>query len=161
VTEAAAQSKPISVVVRQARLDDLPAIVALFAEDAVGGHGDTVDHSAMPDYRAAFDWIEASPSDRLHVAELDGQVVGTFQTTRIVSLAARGSASVKISSVQTRSDMRGLGIGATMMRVAIDNARETGAATIQLVSNLRRVDAHRFYERLGFERSHAGFRMTL
>ena len=40
-------------------------------------------------------------------------------------------------------------------------AREAGAAVLELTSNLRRVDAHRFYEREGFARSHAGFKKRL
>src|SRR5690606_26314645 len=123
---------------------------ALFAADTVGGHGDTTDPAALFAYRAAFDRIAASPNDTLYVAEFDGEVVGTFQTTLIVSLSGRGNSSVKISAVQTRADMRNRGIGAAMMRFAVERTAEAGAAHVQLASNALRADAHRFYDRLGF-----------
>ena len=67
------------VAIRVARRGDVPAIVALFAADSLGGHGDTTDPDALADYFAAFDRIAASPHDRLYVAELGGEVVGTFR----------------------------------------------------------------------------------
>ena len=92
---------------------------------------------------------------------MTGAVVGTFQTTMIISLLARGSKSLTIEAVHTSAEMRGKGIGAAMMRFAIEQARGAGARLVQLSSNNARSDAHRFYERLGFVRSHAGFKMKL
>jgi len=150
-----------AVAIRIARREDVPAIVALFAADTLGGHGDTSDPDALADYIAAFDRIAASPHDRLYVAELDDRVVGTFQTTLMVSMSGRGSASLNVEAVQTRADMRGHGIGEAMIRFAIAKAVEAGVKKVQLTSNLLRTDAHRFYRRLGFEQSHAGFKMKL
>jgi GNAT superfamily N-acetyltransferase len=149
------------LLIREAREDDVAAIVALFAGDTLGGHGDTMAPDALPDYVSAFRRIAASPNDTLYVAELGGAVVGTFQTTMITSMIGRGSKSMKIEAVHTSSVMRGKGIGAAMMRFAIGRARDAGARSIQLTSNTARADAHRFYERLGFVKSHAGFKMAL
>lgn len=148
-------------VIREARPDDLAAIVALFADDTLGGHGDTSDPGALPRYRAAFERIAASPNDTLFVAEIGGDIVGTFQTTLITGMSGRGAASLKVEGVQTRADMRGRGIGAAMMHFAVDHAGICGAASVQLASNAVRTDAHRFYERLGFARSHVGFKLKL
>lgn len=149
------------LVIRPARRDDVAALVALFAADSLGGHGDSTDPAAFPDYFAAFDRISASANDRLYVAELGGAVVGTFQTTLITSMSARGSTNMNVEAVQTRGDVRGKGIGEAMMRFAIERAKEGGARQVQLMSNNSRVAAHRFYERLGFARSHAGFKLKL
>lgn len=149
------------LVIREAQRADVPAIVALFAGDAVGGHGDSADPSALPDYVAAFDRIEESPADRLFVAVLDGAVVGTFQTTLTPMMSGRGRLVLTVEGVQTRADRRGLGIGAAMMRHAVALGRETGAGLVQLSSNAARTEAHRFYERLGFARSHVAFKMKL
>jgi GNAT superfamily N-acetyltransferase len=149
------------LTIRPAERRDLPALVALFADDPVGGHGDTTDPAAFPAYQAAFARIEASPNDRLYVAELAGAVVGTFQTTLITSLNGRGATTMKVEAVQTRADRRGQGIGAAMIAFAIEHAREAGATSVQLTSNLKRADAHRFYRRLGFAHSHAGFKLVL
>lgn len=161
VAEVEVEASGISIVIRPARREDVAALAALFAADSLGGHGDTVDPAAMPGYLAAFDTIAASANDRLWVAEIGGAVVGTFQTTLITSMSARGSSNMNVEAVQTRGDMRGRGIGEAMMRFAIERAREAGARQVQLTSNNSRTDAHRFYERLGFAGSHAGFKLKL
>lgn len=155
------QTELQGLLIRLAREEDVPAIVALFAADPLGGYGDTTDTAALPDYLKAFRRIAKSPNDTLYVAELAGEVVGTFQTTLITSMTARGSSNLTIEAVQTRSDLRGKGIGAAMILFAIEQGQEAGARLVQLTSNAKRVDAHRFYERLGFIRTHAGFKMKL
>ena len=149
------------LIIRTARAEDVPAIAALFAADEIGGHGDTTDEAALPDYLAAFRAIEASPTETLYVAELDGEVVGTFQTAILTKLVGRGARSMLIEAVQTRSDMRGRGIGAVMINHCLEEARRQGLNAAQLTSNMARLEAHRFYERLGFEKRHLGFRMKL
>jgi predicted N-acetyltransferase YhbS len=151
----------IEVLIRPAKRSDIAAIVALFADDAVGGHGDTTDESARPRYEAAFGRIAASPNDMLYVADWKGEVVGTFQTTLVTTMSGQGSSSLTVSAVQTRADLRGHRIGEQMMRFAIEEAQAKGARLVQLMSNAKRADAHRFYERLGFAKSHAGFKMKL
>lgn len=149
------------LVIRAALEADVPALVALFANDDVGGHGDTIHPDALPDYERAFRRIAASPNDTLYVAELAGEVVGTFQTTLITSMTGRGATNFTIEAVQTRSDLRGRGIGAAMIGYAIEKAREAGASLVQLTSNNKREAAHRFYRRMGFAQSHTGFKMKL
>ena len=105
-------------------------------------------------------WNGETLGTRLHTWRF-GKIVGTFQTTMIVSMNGRGGKKLMIEAVQTRSDMRGQGIGSAMMRFAIEQARATDARLVQLTSNKARADAHRFYERLGFVQTHAGFKMKL
>jgi GNAT superfamily N-acetyltransferase len=149
------------ILIRQARREDLPALVAMFAADALGGHGDTTDPEAFADYVRAFVAIEASPDQTLYVAERRGEVVGTFQTMVTTSLTGRGSSAMIIEAVQTRADMRGQGVGALMIEFAIAEAKGRGIGRVALTSNAVRKDAHRFYERLGFKPSHLGFKMAL
>ncbi|HEV7320261.1 MAG TPA: GNAT family N-acetyltransferase [Ensifer sp.] len=149
------------LLIRKAERKDLAAIVALFAGDQLGGHGDTIDPAAFGDYVAAFEKIAASTLQTLYVAVLGDEVVGTFQTALHTTLSGRGSSSLIIEAVQTRADMRGRRIGERMMRHAIAEAKDRGAAKVRLTSNALRSDAHRFYERLGFVRSHFGFLMPL
>ena len=150
-----------NLFIREAREADLPALIALFASDPLGGHGDTLDAEAFPRYLAAFNTIAASPDQTIYAAELDGTVVGTFQTMFTTSLTGRGSSSLIIEAVQTRNDLRGQGIGAKMIEYCIADARQRGVRLVQLTSNATRKDAHRFYERLGFKPSHLGFKMAL
>lgn len=48
-----------------------------------------------------------------------------------------------------------------MMEFAINAACERGCSMVQLTSDKSRKGAHRFYERLGFERSHEGFKLKI
>lgn len=149
------------VSIREAREEDLVALIAMFAADPLGGHGDTTDPQAFADYARAFATIVASPDQVLYVASHRGEAVGTFQTMITTSLNARGSSAMIIEAVQTRPDMRGQGIGALMIEFAIAEAKSRGVRLVQLTSNATRLDAHRFYERLGFKASHIGFKMAL
>jgi GNAT superfamily N-acetyltransferase len=152
---------PVGLVVRRATPEDLPGIVAVLADDDVGGHGDTLDPDAAPAYETALAAILANPNERLFVAVLDGEVVGTFQMTFIRTLAHRGRLRAVVEAVHVAAARRSRGIGAAMMARAMAEARTSGAGVVTLTSNKRRLDAHRFYERLGFARSHEGFKMEL
>lgn len=147
--------------IRLAERGDVAAIAAMFAQDTLGGHGDSAEAADLPLYLAAFEQITASPRDALFVAVLSGEIVGTFQTTLITSMTGRGSTSLVIEAVHTRVDMRGKGIGEAMIRHAIEQGRARGVRLVQLMSNAARTDAHRFYSRLGFIQSHLGFKMKL
>jgi GNAT superfamily N-acetyltransferase len=147
--------------IREARSSDVAALVAIFAADELGGHGDTTAPEIFGKYLRAFERIASSPDQTLYVAERDGQVVGTFQTMVVTSLIGRGSSSMIIEAVQMRGDMRGQGIGAQMIEFAIAEAKRRGLRLVQLTSNASRTDAHRFYDRLGFKQSHLGFKMAL
>lgn len=146
---------------REATIEDLPALVALFADDVVGSHNDTKDIVALPIYESAFATIQSSPNDLIFVGSTNGEIVATAQVTFVTSLVGRGSTRMIIEAVQTRTDMRGKGIGALLIAHCLQAGRQRGAASAQLTSNNKRSDAHRFYERLGFEKSHAGFKLKL
>jgi GNAT superfamily N-acetyltransferase len=149
----------LELLIREACEDDISGIVACLADDTVGGHGNTIDEAARPGYLAAFTRIAASPNDRIYVAELEGEVVGTFQTTLITVMNLDGRPDMTIEAVHVRARVRGKGVGTAMIRFAIEEARRAGVRLVQLTSNAKRVDAHRFYERLGFVKSHVGFKM--
>ncbi|WP_416796255.1 GNAT family N-acetyltransferase [Ciceribacter azotifigens] len=150
-----------AVTIRKAGHDDVPAIVAMFANDSLGGHGDTTDPVALPGYMAALRRIEQSPNETLHVVIKGGEVVGTFQTLITTTLTGRGGSSMIVEAVHTRADCRGQGIGEAMIRFCLEEARRQGLRQVQLTSNAKRTDAHRFYGRLGFEASHIGFKLKL
>ena len=152
---------PGGLQIREARTEDLPALVVLFASDTLGGHGDTTAPEALDHYRAAFAAIAEDPRVRLYAAELDGRVVGTFQLMFVTSLPGRGAKRALIEAVQVDESLRGRRIGEAMVRFAIEKAAAEGAATLALTSSKLRTDAHRFYRRLGFANSHEGFKIVL
>lgn len=147
------------ISVRLARRDDVVMLVEIFAADDLGGHGDTTDPAILPRYIDAFEAIERSPSEVLYVAEWDGVIAGTFKTTELVTLTGRGRRTLLVQTVHVRADLRGRGIGHEMMQFCIAEARRSGIAAIALSTNRLRGDAHRFYERLGFEQTHLGYKM--
>lgn len=160
-TTPARESSSGKIIIRCASIADLPAIIAMFASDSLGGHGDSIEPQYLPAYRQAFEGIMASPNDTLYVVEREGDVLGTFQITLLTTLTGRGVPVLNIEAVHTRKDCRGQGIGEAMIRHAIEEGRARGARLVQLTSNASRMDAHRFYERLGFTPSHLGFKMKL
>ena len=147
-----------SVILRRALPQDLSAIVGLLADDSISAsRGDADRPEDRPAYERAFAAIDADPAQQLLVAtSLLGDVLATMQLTVIPGLARVGSSRLQIEAVRVRSDQRGRGIGGAMIRWAVHMAPSFGAALVQLTSDAARVDAHRFYERLGFTASHVG-----
>lgn len=148
------------LVMRRAREDDLAAIVIMLVQDQIGG-ADDAGPPLDPAYLAAFRAIDASPDQLLMVAEFEGRIVGTMQITFIPGLLMRGAWRGQIEAVRIDSSVRGQGLGSRMIEWAVDRCRERGCALVQLTSNNARTDAHRFYERLGWSKSHAGFKLML
>lgn len=111
--------------------------------------------------RDAFAAITAHPDSELLVATLEGEVIGTFQLTFLPGLSSDGAWRAQVEAVRVRDDLRSRGIGAQMIEWAITRAREHNCWMIQLTSNRARIDAHRFYERLGFKASHVGMKLYL
>ncbi|MEU4567660.1 GNAT family N-acetyltransferase [Micromonospora sp. NPDC023956] len=147
------------LVFRTAVRADLPAVVALLADDLLGRDRE----AAVVDgaYERAFADIAADPRNELVVAEQGGEVVGCLQVTYIPGLGRHGAERALVESVRVRTDRRGSGIGRALMTWVIDRARERGCALVQLTTDKRRADAHRFYLGLGFAASHEGMKLPL
>ncbi|MEV4147254.1 GNAT family N-acetyltransferase [Amycolatopsis sp. NPDC049691] len=145
--------------IRRARRDDIGAIVRMLADDQLGATRD--DPGDLEPYLRAFEDIDADPNQFLVVLTFDDEPVGTLQLTVIPGLARRGALRGQIEAVRIHADHRGSGLGADLVRWAIDESRRRGCALVQLTSDVARTDAHRFYERLGFVPSHTGFKLKL
>jgi GNAT superfamily N-acetyltransferase len=145
--------------VRRATRADVGAIVELIAADQIGA---TRDGGDLAPYERAFDAIDADGAQLLVVVtDATDAVVGTLQLTFIPGLARRGGLRAQIEAVRVRSDLRGRGLGHALCAWAIDEARRRGCALVQLTSDKRRDEAHRFYGRLGFDATHEGFKLRL
>jgi GNAT superfamily N-acetyltransferase len=145
--------------IRSARLEDVPAIVALLADDTLGARRE--GDPSSPAYAAAFADIAADPRQLLAVGTLDGEIVATMQLTIIPGLSRQGAKRALIEAVRVHGDQRGRGLGRQLITWATDEARAQGCAVVQLTTDRSRVDAHRFYESLGFEASHVGMKLAL
>jgi GNAT superfamily N-acetyltransferase len=147
---------------RVATRADVPAILALLEDDEITrSRMAVVPENADAVLWRAFDAIDADPHNELIVADEDGAVIGTCQLTFTPGLSRGGAERMTIEAVRVRRDRRGTGVGKAMITWTLDRARERGCAIAQLTTDRRRIDAHRFYESLGFVASHVGMKRTL
>ena len=134
-------------------------MIAILVDDVIGRQHESEAYA--DDYARAFEAIRAAEHNELIVAVHEAAVVGMLQITYSPGLTRRGGWRATIETVRVRSDMRRMGIGAALMRHAIDRARQRGCRMVQLTAHHTRVGAHRFYESLGFAASHVGMKMTI
>lgn len=147
---------------RRAVEADVAGIVELMAADQLRSSVDSAAPERRAPYLAAFRAIDADPAHLLCVVEDSvGAVVGTMQLTFLPGLARGGATRAQIEAVRVSQDLRGHGLGSAMITWAVAEASQRGATLVQLTSDTSRNDAHRFYERLGFVKSHAGFKLHL
>ncbi|MFG2195584.1 GNAT family N-acetyltransferase [Streptomyces sp. NPDC048639] len=147
------------LTIRPAVPADVPAIVAMLADDPLGAQRESLDELAP--YHRAFERLTDDPNQRLVVATRDGRTVGTLQLTLIPGLSRRGATRSIIEAVRIHADERGSGLGSRLIEWAVEESRRQDCQLVQLTSDASRTDAHRFYERLGFTASHVGFKLVL
>ena len=149
------------MTVRDAEERDLPAIVALYADDVLGAGREQPGEPPAEEYRRAFAAIRDDPRHRLVVVEDDGRVVATLQLSYLPHLVRRGAERAQIEAVRVAATHRGRGLGRQLIGWAVEQARQRGCALVQLTTDATRPDAHRFYEALGFAPSHVGMKLGL
>lgn len=147
------------MIIRPARADDLPALLALYADDTLGQtrEGGGIDAA----YQKAFAAIDADPNHLLAVGEIGGELAATLLLSFLPGLSRHGAWRAQIESMRVASTRRGGGLGRQLLDWAIAEARRRDCRLVQLTSDRRRPDAHRFYETAGFEPSHLGYKLTL
>ena len=150
-----------NIIFRSARLDELEAIIALLADDALGARRESVASPPAACYVAAFEAIAADANQRLVVAVDGATVVGTLQLSFIPGIARRGAWRGQIEAVRIAASQRSAGLGQRMFEWAIAECRARGCQLLQLSTDKGRPDAHRFYEKLGFVASHEGYKLAL
>jgi ribosomal protein S18 acetylase RimI-like enzyme len=148
------------VTIRPARRDDVGVIVGMLADDALGSGRERIEDPLPPSYFRAFEAVERDPNIQLVVAQ-DGDcaVIGCLQLCILPGLSSQGASRALIEDVRVASHCRSRGVGEQLVQWAVTEARGRGCRLVELLTHNTRVDAQRFYERLGFARSHVG--MTL
>jgi len=150
-----------TIAFRRARATDLPAIVALLADDPLGREREDPGPPLNPAYETAFAAIESDLNQLLAVLTEADRVVGTLQLTFIPGLARKGALRGQIEAVRIAADRRGAGLGRRAFDWAIETCRARGCGLVQLTTDRTRPEAQRFYERLGFTASHLGYKKPL
>lgn len=156
---------------RQATRKDLSEIVRMLADDFLGSTRERYETPLPESYTKAFEEIEADKNNELIVAilsepsvvadELNENVVGTLQLTFTPSISFQGGKRATVESVRVDEKYRGQGIGRELMKWAIERAKQENCISMQLTTNAERTEAHRFYENLGFTKSHLGMKLKL
>ena len=146
---------------REASERDVPALVQLLANDVLGTKREDTSTPMNPDYLAAFHSIQMDPNNELTVVESDGNLVGMLQLTFIPYLTHKGSWRCLIEGVRIADSYRGKGLGTEFINWAIERARQRNCSIVQLTSDKQRPDAIRFYEALGFQATHEGFKLRI
>ena len=148
------------VTIRPARRDDVGAIVGMLADDPLGSARERIERPLPESYVKAFEALDRDPNIELVVAQDgEGAVVGCLQLCILPGLSSQGASRGLIEDVRVASHCRGRGIGEAMVQWAVGQARAKGCKLVELLTHHTRVDAQRFYERLGFARSHVGMTM--
>jgi len=146
---------------RRATSADLPAVVHMLADDELGAQRESAGYPLPDSYHQAFEQIDRDPNHELIVAELNGELVGTLHLMFLPSISHQGGLRSQVGSVRVDRKFQNKSIGSQMMEYAIQRAKARGAHLMQLTTHSPRRDAHRFYERLGFEGSHLGMKLKL
>ena len=145
-----------TVSIRRARREDVAAIVAMLADDHLGRARERVEDPLPPAYYEAFERVERDPNLTLVVAESEGRVVGCLQLAILPGISTQGGIRGLLEDVRVASDCRSRGIGEQLVQWAIAEAKARGCNLVELLTHQTRVDAQRFYKRLGFTASHVG-----
>lgn len=145
---------------RKANREDVPYIVEMLANDKLGKQReDYID--PLPDkYYEAFHNITKDENQELIIIEDDeNSIIGTLQLSFIQYLTYQGGIRAQIEAVRIREDHRGKGIGEKLFKWAINRSKERGAHLLQLTTDKKRLEALKFYEKLGFIASHEGMKL--
>jgi GNAT superfamily N-acetyltransferase len=149
------------LIFRRATEADVPAIIRLLADDMLGASREATGAESLPQYLSAFRVIDADANQFLLVVDDGSAIVGTLQLTFIAGLARGGLKRGLVEAVRVARDRRGEKIGEAMLNWAVEKCRGESCGIVQLTTDKARMDAHRFYDRLGFEPSHVGYKMKL
>ena len=145
-----------SVSIRPARREDVAAIVAMLADDHLGRARERVEDPLPESYYQAFEQVARDQNLTLVVAESEGRVVGCLQLAVLSGISSQGGTRGLLEDVRVATDCRSRGIGEQLVQWAIAEAKARGCNLVELLTHQTRVDAQRFYKRLGFTASHVG-----
>jgi ribosomal protein S18 acetylase RimI-like enzyme len=149
------------ILFRLASHADLPSIVRMLADDDLGNQRERYESPLPESYYSAFEQIHHDPNHELIVAERNGEVVGTLHLMFLPSISFQGGLRAQVESVRVDKRFQNQGIGSEMMKWTMERAKQRGAHVVQLTTHKTRINAHRFYERLGFKGTHLGMKLKL
>ncbi len=149
------------IIFREANEKELSELIKMLSDDQLGSTREKYSLPLHESYIKAFQKIKDDPNNELVVIEKEGQIAGMLQLTFIPYLTYMGSWRCLIEGIRVHKDFRGQGLGTQLIEWAIKKAKSRNCFMVQLTSNKQRADAIKFYNRLGFDASHEGFKLQL
>lgn len=146
----------MNINIKEATIMDLSGILNLYASVLDKGNILKIEQA-----ETLFKKIQNYPNYKVYVAEYEGEFVGTFALLIMDNLAHQGTPSGVVEDVAVLNDLQGKGIGKLMMEFAMEKCKEAGCYKLVLSSNMKRTEAHAFYESLNFEKHGFSFRIDL
>lgn len=139
------------MLIREARVDEITEILELLRD---------MDGEEPLAYEEAMDiWhkIKEYPYYKVFVAEEDRKLIGVCSLIIIENLGHSGLRIAIAENVIVSPEHRGEGVGAALMRHSKNQANQENCYKLMLSSNEKRIDAHRFYKKLGFKQHGISF----
>ena len=93
--------------------------------------------------------------------EYQDTLVGCLQISFIPGLSRQGMWRGHIEAVRISATHRNKGFGTEMISWAVEECRARNCGLVQLTSDKTRTKAVGFYQSLGFQLSHEGFKLPL
>jgi GNAT superfamily N-acetyltransferase len=145
------------ILIRRAKTRDLPELLEILAQLSQA----TPLDSDSTTVRDVWQETQAQPLRELLVAEVGGQIVGTVDWYLTPNLTHDARPYITIENFVVDSSNRRKGVGRALLNSVITEAQRAGCYKIQLQSDIKRADAHRLYEAVGFKPSAQGYRLYL
>lgn len=144
----------MQAIIRAAAPDDLPALLALYAELSIA------DRLPTPEAAAAT-WAKLLGSEMVSVvvAEVEGRAVSTCVLVIVPNLTRNQSPFAVIENVVTLAALRGNGIGKRVIRAAFERAWAAGCYKVMLMTGRTDPAVLAFYESCGFQRGRTAFQI--
>jgi GNAT superfamily N-acetyltransferase len=135
----------LDISIRKATKADLPQLLKLYRELQP-------DDQLIDESMASVVWEQAVSSGVTYVvAESVGIIVASCYIAIIPNMTRQCAPIGFIENIITAADYRRQGIGRKLLKSTVEYAKKQGCYKVTLQSGMKRVDAHKFYESIGFD----------
>jgi GNAT superfamily N-acetyltransferase len=135
-------------MVREARTEDLPALLELY----LNLHEDSIPETSAH-LTKTWDQIIGDPNHHLIVKEIDGKLISSCVCVIIPNLTRNVRPYAFVENVVTHADYRGHGYAGECLAYAKTIAEKENCYKMMLLTGSRKPETLRFYEKAGYNSS--------
>jgi len=144
----------VVLLIREAELLDFPAICELMRNEL--GYPDLDEEEGIK----RLNYFKSSDDWETFVALVDDEVAGFIGVMKNLAYNIEGYYS-QIMALAVSVKTRRCGVGTALVKRAEEWSLSCGITSVGLNSNMRRLDAHAFYEDLGYTKKSFSFTKAL